>query len=94
MQHPKLKGLDHIALKVRDLEKSLHFYVDILGFRVNDGRDSSLFTGRPYRYISCTNKHHTINMAEFRPEDGSCEPPATHTQAIDEYGLLHFAFEV
>jgi len=91
---PSLKGLDHLALKVRDLEKSLHFYVDLLGFRVNDGRKLVAFTGRPNRHISCTNKHHTINLFEFRPKDGTSDLPASHTQDNDEYGLMHFAFEV
>ena len=91
---PKLKGLDHLALKVRDIKKSLHFYVDILGFRVNDGRNKSGLTGRPNRFISCTNRHHTINMFEFRPKDGSCDPPEGHTQDNDEYGMMHFAFDV
>ena len=31
---PKLSRMQHIALKVRDLEKSLEFYVGIMGFRV------------------------------------------------------------
>ncbi len=28
-----IKGIGHIALKVEDMEKSLHFYCDILGFK-------------------------------------------------------------
>ena len=91
---PKLKGLDHLAMKVRDLGKSLHFYVDVLGFQINDGRKMVSWSGRPSRHISCTNKHHTINLFEFRPKDGSTNLPKNHSQDNDEYGLMHFAFEV
>ena len=91
---PKLKGLDHLAMKVRDLDKSLHFYVDVLGFQINDGRKMVSWSGRPSRHISCTNKHHTINLFEFRPKDGSTNLPKNHSQDNDEYGLMHFAFEV
>jgi catechol 2,3-dioxygenase-like lactoylglutathione lyase family enzyme len=31
----KVKGIAHIAICVRDLEKSLHFYRDILGMKVH-----------------------------------------------------------
>ncbi|HJP13218.1 MAG: VOC family protein [Nitrospinota bacterium] len=33
MERPKFKCLDHLALKVRDLEKSIDFYVGLLGWR-------------------------------------------------------------
>ena len=91
---PKLNGLDHLAVKVRDLDKSLHFYVDLLGFKINDGRKTVSWSGRPSRHISCTNRHHTINLFEFRPKDGSIDLPKKHSQDNDEYGLMHFAFEV
>ncbi|MED5579961.1 MAG: VOC family protein [Nitrospinota bacterium] len=91
---PKLKGLDHLAMKVRDLDKSLHFYIDLLGFQINDGRKIVPWTGRSNRHISCTNKHHTINLFEFRPKDDSVDLPKSHSQDNDEYGLMHFAFEV
>ncbi|MBM7570740.1 VOC family protein [Aquibacillus albus] len=28
-----IKGIGHVALKVEDMEKSLHFYCDVLGFK-------------------------------------------------------------
>ena len=88
MERPnfKFKGLDHLAMKVRDLEKSLEFYVGLLGWRVNDGKNNSGFFGRPNRFVSCTDRHHTINMFEFRPKDGSCDPPVGNTQDNDQYG--------
>ncbi|MFP6867812.1 MAG: VOC family protein [Nitrospinota bacterium] len=33
---PELKGLQHVGLKVRDIETAVHFYTDILGFRTNE----------------------------------------------------------
>jgi catechol 2,3-dioxygenase-like lactoylglutathione lyase family enzyme len=96
MERPefKFKSLDHLAMKVRDLEKFFDFYVGLLGWRLNDGKSNSEFFGRPNRFVSCTDRHHTINMFEFRPKDGSCDPPVVNTQDNDEYGIMHFAFEV
>ena len=96
MERPrfKFKSLAHLAMKVRDLEKSIDFYVGLLGWRINDGKDNSGFFGRPNRFVSCTDRHHTINMFEFRPKDGSCDPPVGNTQDNDQFGIMHFAFEV
>jgi len=49
----RVTGLDHIGLKVTDLDKSLHFYHDILGLEVlhtsgphdNGGRSATLGAG-------------------------------------------------
>ena len=94
MERPKFKCLDHLDLKVRDLEKSLDFYVGLLGWRVTDGKNSSGFFNKPNRFVTCTDKHHTINIFEFRPKDGSCDPPVGHTHDNDQYGVMHIAFEV
>jgi catechol 2,3-dioxygenase len=98
---PKLNRLQHIALKVRDLEKSLSFYVDILGFRVIEHIDqidpakTDYGYTRKMRFISCTNEHHVVNLteigAEFIPPN---QPPPKNSRTLMNYGLHHYAFLV
>ena len=98
---PKLNRLQHIALKVRDMEKSLRFYVDVLGFSVveglnhdDPGRSSYGYASR-MRFISCTNEHHVINLTEIAPDCApENPPPPENSRARTDYGLHHFAFEV
>ena len=35
----KIKKLDHIVITTRDLEKCIHFYVDILGMELDDSNN-------------------------------------------------------
>ena len=34
MTHPRLLGLDHVVLRVRDLDRARAFYCDVLGCTV------------------------------------------------------------
>ena len=93
---PKLKGLQHIGPRVRDLEKSLAFYTDVLGFRTVD----RFRYDKPYgqrianNFVTCSNQHHVINLTqnapEFWPENPS--PPGDSRESND-FGLHHIAFE-
>jgi len=98
---PKLNRLQHISLKVRDLEKSLQFYEDILGFRVIETLDQTdpektiYGYSRRVRFISCTNEHHVINLTEIAPDlVPKNQPPPENSRERTEYGLHHFAFIV
>ena len=63
---PKLKGLQHIGLKVRDIEVSLRFYTEILGFRVNEHirYDKPRGQRAAQNFITCTDMHHVINLTQ------------------------------
>lgn len=69
----------HIHLKVSDLEQSLRFYRDALGFSVTQR------FGREAAFLSAGGYHHHIGLNTWESKGAS--PPAPHTT-----GLYHVAF--
>jgi biphenyl-2,3-diol 1,2-dioxygenase len=55
-------GLGHIVLAVDDLDKSLHFYRDVLGMRISDfiHRESAPGARRTMAFFHCNPRHHTL----------------------------------
>jgi len=94
---PKFRSLQHLALKVRDIKKSLKFYCDILGFKTTEGHrlDEKKGYQDSNNFITCSNKHHVINLVQISNEH---KPQKTDTPSNSRdtpvYGLHHFAFEV
>lgn len=75
--HPQTK-IGHVHLTVADLERSLAFYRDILGFEVTTQYgDSAVF-------LSAGGYHHHIGLNTWQGE-GATPPPGGHS------GLYHFA---
>lgn len=75
--HPQTK-IGHVHLTVADLEKSLAFYRDILGFEVTTQYgDSAVF-------LSAGGYHHHIGLNTWQGV-GATPPPTGHS------GLYHFA---
>lgn len=75
--HPKTR-IGHIHLTVSDLERSLKFYRDILGFEITS------FYGEQAVFLSAGGYHHHIGLNTWAGE-GAAPPPPGHT------GLYHFA---
>lgn len=94
---PELKGLQHIGLKVRDIETSVRFYTGILGFRTNERIRYATPRGQrtAQNFMTCTGLHHVINLSMNVPEaQPDPQPPVVDSRSSAEYGLAHFAFEV
>lgn len=62
------QGLGHVVLSTRDDEEALHFYRDVLGFRLRDSmRLPPQLVGRPadgppawLRFFGCNPRHHSL----------------------------------
>ncbi|NGP04839.1 2,3-dihydroxybiphenyl 1,2-dioxygenase [Rhodococcus sp. 14C212] len=62
------QGLGHVVLSTRDDEEALHFYRDVLGFRLRDSmRMPPQMVGRPadgkpawLRFFGCNPRHHSL----------------------------------
>ena len=75
--HPEVK-IGHVHLTVANLERSLAFYRDILGFEVTSRYgDSAVF-------LSAGGYHHHIGLNTWQGA-GATPPPSGHS------GLYHFA---
>ena len=82
-QDPELERLDpsvrigHVHLRVSDLERSIRFYTDVLGFAVRARMPGAAF-------LAAGDYHHHIGLNVWESRGGS--PPARGTT-----GLYHFA---
>ena len=79
MLHPLRIG--HVVLKVRDLDRSLAFYRDLLGFRVTSEMSNVMI------FLSATGEQHH-DLALLRVGDSAPSPVATAV------GLYHVAVEL
>ena len=75
---PAATTLGHIHLKVADLDRSLKFYCDLLGFNIVSRY------GENVAFISAGDYHHHIGLNTWYSKDS--KPPTNN-----ETGLFHFA---
>jgi 2,3-dihydroxybiphenyl 1,2-dioxygenase len=65
-------GLGHILVYTRSIDESVHFYRDLLGFRISDFTDVKTPNGKKLRlaFLYCNPRHHSIAFAEtpFAPK--------------------------
>jgi catechol 2,3-dioxygenase-like lactoylglutathione lyase family enzyme len=77
----KIQRLGHVVLMVSDLERSVNFYTQILGFKVSDVYPEDLQPGG-FAFLRCNTDHHTIALI------GAGKGSSQHSD------LHHVAFEV
>jgi catechol 2,3-dioxygenase len=75
---PAGAGIGHVHLKVADLSRALKFYVDVLGFELQQ------HYGEQAAFISAGGYHHHIGLNTWESKDGSPPPPGST-------GLYHTA---
>ncbi|MBT3366787.1 MAG: VOC family protein [Nitrospina sp.] len=78
----QLKGIHHIALNVTDLDRSEHFYTDVLGFNVTHRFSKGL------RHIMLDTGN--ALLALFETPDLNME---SALEQLSDKGYMHFAFE-
>lgn len=75
--HPDVR-IGHVHLKVADLDRSLVFYRDVLGFQVTQGY------GEDAVFVSAGGYHHHIGLNTWESRGGAPPPPGAT-------GLYHLA---
>ena len=94
----RFKGLQHIAIKVSDIETSLDFYLNVLGFTVSERHepgDHPIFKSG-LCFLRCGPLHHDLNLVffpEIEKEKLDKIPKVDHGSTVD-LGVHHFAFQV
>ena len=76
-----INKIGHVVLMVQDLEKSVEFYTQVLGFRVSDVYPPSMVPGRMV-FMRCANDHHGVALVGGATASGNSNE------------LNHMAFEV
>ena len=63
------EGLGHIVVLIRDVERTQHFYCDLLGMRVSDYIEQEIAPGRTIRitFLHANARHHTLAFVEGPP---------------------------
>ena len=96
-------GVSHIAICVRDLDKSLEFYRDVLGMRVTfDEVQDTTTGGLPYTYKHPRKTRRTVHV---RYGEGRTAPSLVLTShpgdqsdgepiMLDQVGISHLSFTV
>jgi catechol 2,3-dioxygenase-like lactoylglutathione lyase family enzyme len=96
-------GMSHVAFCVRDMEQSLAFYRDALGFRVRHDRLQETTTGglpHVYKHRRVTRRQVTLVYGEgdARPQlvitEHPGEPPDGDPIKLDQIGISHLSFTV
>ena len=77
----QLEGIDHVALSVRDVERSAQWYMDVLGF---EPRYEGLWNGIP-TFIA----KGTTAIALFPARNHDSKKTQAHAASMD---MLHLAF--
>ncbi|MEA2658680.1 MAG: hypothetical protein QOF64_1276 [Candidatus Binatota bacterium] len=77
----KIRRLGHVVLQVADLERSLLFYTQVLGFNLTEIYSEDLHPGG-FAFLRCHTDHHSIALV------GTTAGRSRHAE------LHHIAFEV
>jgi catechol 2,3-dioxygenase len=89
----RLRRLQHIGVKVSDIERSMAWYRDVLGLTVSERHDPGEAPGYPgLCLMRCKGDHHHVNLI-YGPDWAGRESDTGGNDNLD-VGIHHFAFEV
>jgi glyoxylase I family protein len=80
----ELKQLDHVVLRIRDLEKSLHFYRDVLGGTLD----------RVQEKIGLWQVRAGASLIDLVPLDGTLGKIGGAGPGLEGHNLDHFALQI
>lgn len=81
MYRPKPTRIGHLVLKVRDVQRSVEFYRDVVGLEISDWIDDRMV------FMRAGEDHHDLALLQL-PPDAIDPPPGNYT------GIEHFSYRV
>ncbi len=87
-------GIQHVAIKVHDIDEAIRFYTEVMGMRLSERHEpGTLRPGGPgMAFMSCGRNHHDVNLVFYPRERGVT--PVENTRELEGVGLHHYAFQV
>ena len=86
----RIRRLGHVVLQVSNLERSVTFYTQILGFKVSDIYSEDLQPGG-FAFLRCNTDHHSLALVGVGP--GQSKQAELHHVAF-EVGTLEEVFHL
>ncbi len=91
----RLKRLQHIGIKVSNIERSIEFYRNILGLKISDQAKPGEAPGYPgLCLMRCERDHHHVNLIYSPDWAGNKSRGDSGANDNFDVGVHHFAFEV
>lgn len=90
----RLLGIQHVAIKVHDIEAAIRFYTEVLGMRVSERHEPGVLRpgGPGMAFLSFGRHHHDLNLV-FYPEERGISP-LDNSREVAAVGLHHLAVQV
>ena len=90
---PPLKRVQHVGIRVHDLDAAVAFYTGVLGMTVSDRYDPGDNPHNPWGicFLRCGSGHHEISLIGF-PKEANLQPSRVGLRGA-AVGLHHVAFE-
>jgi len=91
---PPLRRVQHVGLKVHDLDEAVNFYGGVMGLTISDRYEPGDNPHNPWGicFMRCGEGHHEISLIAY-PEEAGLSPKEGGMRK-PEVGLHHVAFEV
>ena len=88
-------GAGHIVLMVKDIERSVRFYQDMLGFRVSDMIEKLDEFGLSVTFMHCNPRHHSLALVQMKPMPGVPSGQRLNhimlqTKTLDDVGSTYY----
>lgn len=81
-------GLGHVVVYQRNLQESVRFYRDLLGFRISDYSDLAPGGAQQMAFLHCNPRHHSLAFFETPPLGKNLHHIMLELNSLDDVGTM------